>query len=95
MDSKDTVKAQPTDEAGTISWRRYNNQLQYTKPMAEAQPPASNHAIDNTVPPTIAIRHIIHREVQMAVAHLVAEIDGLTQRCEELEIELGVTYDLV
>ena len=27
-------------------------------------------------------------EMQDAIAHLVSELDGMTQRCEELEIEL-------
>ena len=34
------------------------------------------------------INKMIHNAVADAVAHLVGEIDGLTQRCQELEIEL-------
>jgi hypothetical protein len=56
--------------------------------------PASNAVVDNTVPLVTPIHTIIRKEVAKAVAHLVAEIDGLTQRCEELEVELISRADL-
>jgi hypothetical protein len=94
MDSKDIVNIatkQWTTEDGTITWRRYN-EIRDKAPLAEGAvlggpTPASNHSIDN-------IRDTIRREVQTAVAHLVAEIDSLTQRCEELEVELVSRADL-
>jgi hypothetical protein len=97
MDSKDTIKKQWkwTNEPGTISWRRYKTITgqdiaepgshvhimpdPYTQPLV----PASN-----AIPHVKPLRDLVREEVDKAVAHLVAEIDDLTQRCEELEIEL-------
>jgi hypothetical protein len=44
--------------------------------------------VDNMVPKISPIIELVRKEVESVVAHLIAEIDGLTQRCEELEIEL-------
>jgi hypothetical protein len=36
------------------------------------------------------MQRFVTEMVNEAVAHLVAELDGMTQRCEELEIELEI-----
>ena len=37
---------------------------------------------------TYDIQALLKNQVDEAIAHLVAELDGMAQRCEELEIEL-------
>jgi hypothetical protein len=39
------------------------------------------------------IRNVVRTIVNEAVAHLVSELDGMTQRCQELEIELEIAQN--